>query len=204
MPAGTGVCVVKTVRARTTCSACSGSTPSSTRPRTRSMREEAGVALVHVEDGGLDAAGRERLDAADAEQDLLAQAVLAVAAVEAVGDGALGRRIVVARPRPAGAAGRGRRRRARAAACSDGAGERHARRVRRAVGAEHGRQGQERRVELDELLLLGAAGRQQLAEVAVAVEEADADDRHAEVARRLEVVAGEDPRARPSTAAAPR
>ena len=33
---------------------------------------------------------------------------------------------------------------------------------------------------------------QQLAEVAVAVEEADADDRHAQVAGRLEVVAGED------------
>ena len=54
---------------------------------------------------------------------------------------------------------------------------------------------QERRVEFDELLLLGAAGRQQLAEVAVAVEEADADDRHAEVAGRLEVVAGQDPEA---------
>ena len=56
-------------------------------------REEAGVALVHVEYGGLDATGGERLDAADAEQDLLAQPVLAVAAVQAVGDGALGRRI---------------------------------------------------------------------------------------------------------------
>ena len=94
MPAGTGVCVVKTVRARTACSACSGSTPSSTSVAHALDAEEAGVALVHVEDRGLDAAGRERLDAADAEQDLLAQAVLAVAAVEAVGDGALGRRVV--------------------------------------------------------------------------------------------------------------
>ncbi len=53
-------------------------------------REEARVPLVHVEHGGLDAAGGERLDAADAEQDLLPQPVLAVAAVEAVGDRALG------------------------------------------------------------------------------------------------------------------
>ena len=92
MPAGTGVCVVKTVRARTTCSACSGS---SAAPRPAAAHaldaEEAGVALVHVEHLGLDADGGERLHAADAEQDLLAQPVLAVAAVEAVGDGALGR-----------------------------------------------------------------------------------------------------------------
>ena len=47
------------------------------------------------------------------------------------------------------------------------------------------------RVEVGEALLLPAVGDEALAEVAVAVEEADADERHAEVARRLQVVAGE-------------
>ena len=155
-------------------------------------REEAGVALVHVEHGGLDATGRERLDTADAEQDLLAQPVLAVAAVQAVGDGALGRRIGVhvrvqqeqLDPPDVDAPEPG---------VQHGTGERHGDECLRAVRAEHGRHGQERRVEFDELLLLGASSRQQLAEIAVAVEEADADDRNAEVARRLEVVAGQDP-----------
>ena len=41
-------------------------------------------------------------------------------------------------------------------------------------------------------LLLPAVARQRLAEVAVPVEQPDADDRHAEVARGLEVVAGQD------------
>ena len=44
-------------------------------------------------------------------------------------------------------------------------------------------------------LLLPAVARQRLPEVAGAVEQADADDRHAEVAGRLEVVAGEDAQA---------
>ena len=57
--------------------------------------EEAGVALVGVEHLGVDAEGVERPHAADAEEDLLAQAVLGVAAVEAVGDRAdLGRVLV--------------------------------------------------------------------------------------------------------------
>ena len=47
------------------------------------------------------------------------------------------------------------------------------------------------RVEVGVALLLPAVGRQRLAEVAVAVEEADAHERHAEVAARLEVVAGQ-------------
>ena len=46
-------------------------------------------------------------------------------------------------------------------------------------------------VEVGVALLLPAVGVERLAEVAVPVEEADADERHAEVAGRLEVVAGE-------------
>ena len=84
--------------------------------------EEPGVALVDVEHLGLDPEGVQGADPADAEQDLLAQAVLAAAAVQAVGDRPLGRAVLVyvgveqqqrrpARPRPA-RSGRGARRRA--------------------------------------------------------------------------------------------
>ena len=48
--------------------------------------EEPGVALVDVEHLRVDAEGPQRPHAADAEDDLLAQAVVRVAAVEAVGD----------------------------------------------------------------------------------------------------------------------
>ena len=44
--------------------------------------QERGVALVQVEDGRLDPERRQRADAADPEQQLLPDAVLAVAAVE--------------------------------------------------------------------------------------------------------------------------
>ncbi len=57
--------------------------------------EEAGVALVGVEDLGVDAERVEGAHAADAQQDLLLEPVLGVAAVEPVGDGAqLGRVLV--------------------------------------------------------------------------------------------------------------
>ena len=49
--------------------------------------EEPGVALVAVEHLRVDPEGAQRPDAADAEDDLLAQAVVRVAAVEPVGDG---------------------------------------------------------------------------------------------------------------------
>jgi hypothetical protein len=73
MPAGTGVWVVKTVPART------ASMASPRRARRPTMladaleAEEAGVALVGVEDLGSTPERLERPDAADAEQDLLAQ-----------------------------------------------------------------------------------------------------------------------------------
>ena len=155
-------------------------------------REQAGVALVHVEDGGLDAAGGERLDAADAEQDLLAQAVLAVAAVEAVGDRALGRRVGLhvgveqqqLDPADVDAPEPGVQRTARAAP--------RRRAPARPPAASTGVIGSSAGSSSTNSSSCAPLGGQQLAEVAVAVEEADADDRHAEVAGRLEVVAGED------------
>ena len=82
MPAGTGVCVVKT-QPRTV-STASERQALADELAERAPAEEAGVPLVRVEDLRLEA----RLqgpDAADAEEDLLADAVLGVAAVEPVG-----------------------------------------------------------------------------------------------------------------------
>ena len=151
------------------------------------------MALVHVEDGGLDAAGGERLDAADAEQDLLAQAVLAVAAVEAVGDRALGRRVLRRTSESSSSSGTRPTSTRQSAACSAPPGQRHgdphaARRRSSSTGVIGSSAGS----SSTNSSCCAPRARQQLAEVAVAVEEADADDRHAEVAGRLEVVAGED------------
>ena len=84
MPAGTGVCVVKTQPAHRLDSlrerqALADELAGALQP------EEAGVPLVRVEDLRLEAHGLQGPDAADAEEDLLADAVLGVAAVEPVG-----------------------------------------------------------------------------------------------------------------------
>ena len=145
--------------------------------------EEAGVALVGVEDLRRGAAGEprnsaQRPDAADAEQHLLLQAVLAAAAVQAVGDAAGG--LVVARhvgveqqqrhpadlgPPDVRVQARGRR----AAAARSGS----ACRCRPGLAQQGQRQpvGVEDRVGL----LLPAVAGQRLLEVAGLVEQADAD-----------------------------
>jgi len=158
--------------------------------------EEPCVALVGVEHLGGRSSGQvvPRLDgahAADAEQQLLQQAVLSSSAVQAVGHRA--QPLLVVRDVRV-------EQQQRHAADGDlpDAGVQHAVREgerdlhrgavrvaqdgqRKAVGVEH-------RVALQ----LPAVRRDRLGEVSGAVEEADADERHAEVARGLEVVAGED------------
>ena len=87
LPAGTGVCVVKTVEARSRSSASSAGEALLLDELAHPLElEEGGVALVQVEDGRLEPEPAQHADAADAEQDLLPQPVLAVAAVERVGD----------------------------------------------------------------------------------------------------------------------
>jgi hypothetical protein len=158
--------------------------------------EEAGVALVGVEHLGLGLAGERRVradgpHAADAEQQLLVQAVVAAAAVEPVGDLALGlgveldvgvqqqqRHAADLRPpdlRVQGAAGQ-----------LDG--DVHG----RAVGLRQQREREAVRVQRRVALLLPPLGVERLLEVAGPVQQPDAEDRDAEVGRRLEVVAGED------------
>ena len=101
MPAGTGVWVVNTVPARTASRASSKVEPVVLGQLADPLEaEEAGVALVGVEHlgrgcAGEPAVGAQRADAADAEQHLLQQPVLAAAAVEPVGDVALGRLVVL-------------------------------------------------------------------------------------------------------------
>ena len=199
MPAGTGVWVVNTVPARTACSASSKVRPVPVDELADALdAEEAGVALVGVEDlrrgrAGDRAVGAHGADAADAEQQLLLQPVLAAAAVEPVGDLARRRRRSPRRRCRAAAAAPGRPGRARpgrAACAPSGSAERDAH--RRAVGVASSCHRQAVRVERRVGLQLPAVARQRLAEVAAPVEQADADDRHAEVAGRLQVVAGQD------------
>ncbi len=146
--------------------------------------QEAGVALVGVEDrSGRGPAGQvavpaDRAHAADAGQDLLADAVFLVAAVEAVGDAAQLR--VVARRCPS---------RAAAAGCGRPSPPTPSRAVSRLPGSATvittGRpsvsvscsNGSAARVVGRVVLQLPAVPGQRLAEVAVAVVQADADQR---------------------------
>ena len=91
MPAGTGVCVVNTVPARTASSASSKESRASVSSRMRSRpRKPAWPSLVWNTSGvgvaGDAAVGADGPHAADAEQQLLHQPVVGAAAVQAVGD----------------------------------------------------------------------------------------------------------------------
>ena len=152
------------------------------------------MALVHVERAGGHAERLEGAVAADAEEDLLAQSGLDVAAVQVLGDptvvglvgGVVGVEQVQAHPADRGRPHPGH----------DGAaGERH---VDGDLGAGRvERPGDGELLEAGVLvqLLLVAVGREALAEVALPVHEAHAGERHGEVGRRLQVVAGQDPEA---------
>ena len=147
--------------------------------------------LVHVPDRGVDAERAQRAHAAHAEHDLLAQPHLAAAHVEDAGDGPV--RGVVERDvgvehehGHAADLGLPHRGLHDAAGQVDGHGE-HA-----APRRLHGQDGQPREVVVGVDVLLEAVRVHGLAEIAGAVEEADADQGHPEVARRLAVVAGED------------
>ncbi len=144
------------------------------------------MALVGVEHLGADAERVEGTHAADAKQDLLAQPVFGVAAVEPVGDLADLVGVVVdvgVEQVERDAAHVGPPHLGVEWLPGEVDGDPHP----LAVGESHGP-----RVEVGVVLQLPAVGVLGLAEVAVAVEEPDGDQGHAEVAGRLEVVAGED------------
>jgi hypothetical protein len=152
--------------------------------------EEAGVALVGVEHLGLDPEGVQGPDPADAEQDLLAQAVLAAAAVQAVGDRPLGRAVLVhvgveqqqRRPADLGPPDLG---------VEHAVGQAHRDQQRLAVGVPDQLEGQLVGVEGRVATPAGGRRRSATGGSSRAVEQADPDHGHAEVAGRLEVVAGE-------------
>ena len=173
------MCVVKTEERRIASSASSVPAPAGDERAQPLELEEGGVALVQMEDVRLDPERGQRAHAADAEQQLLADAVLAVAAVERVGEP-----VDLEQVERHGAGGRD-------ILAPD-------RRLDRLAG-EVDRDGHVLADEADGLridrlvvLRLAAGLVHALAEVAARVEEADPDERDAELGRRLEVVAGED------------
>ena len=151
---------------------------------------EGGVPLVEVPDGRLDAHRAQHADAADAEDDLLLDAGLAVAAVQPGRQLPIPGRVLVevgveqveadvADPDPPD----GRQDRAIA--------ERHRGDTRLAVGRDRRLDRGVGPVDPFVVLLLPAVVVHALVEVALRVHEADADQRHAEVAGLLAVIAGQ-------------
>ena len=200
MPAGTGVCVVNTVPARQTSIASSKLRPALGVLADPLQAEEPGVALVGVEHLGRRVAGQraerpDRPHPADAEQQLLAQPVVAAAAVQPVGDlvqvGLVLLDVGVEQQQRHPAHLRhpdlgGQRPPGRQA---DG----HVHRGAADVAQQLERQPV--RVVARVALGLPAVGGQRLGEVAVPVQQPHADQRHAEVAGRLEMIAGQDAQA---------
>ena len=186
MPAGTGVCVVKTVRERARSSASSTAAPRSQLLARELERGERRVALVHVDDAGLDAERAQRAHAADAEQDVLRQPRARVADVEPRRDPA----------RSAGVLGpvgvEQEQRHAADVDAPDLGGHRRGRRSGRSIvsgsppssGDERG--GQPLGVGGHPVLVLPAAGVDALAEVALAVHQPDRDERQRAVGGLLD------------------
>ena len=153
--------------------------------------EEGGVPLVHVGHGGIDAEGAEGPDAAHAEEDLLLDAHLLVAAVEGRGDEAvLGAVLLDVRVEEV-------ERGAADLDLPDLGRDEAARQVHGYLdgvtpGVEAAVDGHVVPVVLGVGLLLEAVRVEVLLEVALPVEEAHADEGQAHVARGLHVVARED------------
>ena len=135
----------------------------------------------------VDAERLERPDAADAQQDLLAQPVLDVAAVEAVGHES---QVVAGSPAMSASSRYSGVR--PTVACQTCATSGLAGQVDGHPHAVAQLQGHGVRVQVREPLLLPAVDGERLAEVAVAVEQPDGRQRHPQVGRRLQVVAGQD------------
>ena len=152
--------------------------------------EKGRVSLVQVEDRGVEAEATQHAHAADAEHELLAQPVLAVAAVEDVRD--------VARPRGIALDLRVEEIERDAADPHAPDAEPHRHEIAVVVGElddrshRHELQRQAARIVAWVALDLPVLLVELLPEVPAAVEEADPDEWDAELRRRLEVVAGED------------
>ncbi len=165
--------------------------------------QETGMPLVGVENLRLGMPGDRAIGthgpyAPDAEQQLLAEPVFAGAPVQPVGDLAQGRLVLLdvgveqqqrhpAHLRTPHLGGKLARGAGRAAAR-----ERHGDPYGLTVGAVQQAERQPIRVTGWVTLELPALARQRLVEVTVAVEQPHPDDRHTKIARRLEVITGQD------------
>ena len=86
-PAGTEVCVVKTLLARAACQRFFEAQTVIRHQNADSLDgQEGGVPFVHVIDGGAEPQLLERAQAADAQHDFLADALVIVAAIKLIGD----------------------------------------------------------------------------------------------------------------------
>ena len=147
-----------------------------------------------MDDAGLDAQRIQGAHAADAEQRVLAQPHAGIADVQARRDPAVGEVVL-------GPVGIEQQQRHAADVHAPDLGDdraladRHLDAQRLAVVAGDQRGGHALRIGLDPVLVLPARGVDPLAEVAVAVHEADRDQRQPHVRRLLEDVAGEHPEA---------
>ncbi len=154
------------------------------------QHREGGVALVEMADLDLRVQRLHQAPAADAQHDLLHQPHLAAAAVQLAGDAAIGRavhRVVAVQQIEQGPP-------------DHDAPHPHLQDTSRqldrdvqpaAAGHAHRLDRHARRVVVRERLELAARGVDHLAEVALLVQQADADDRHAQVARRFQQIAGQ-------------
>ena len=152
--------------------------------------QERGVALVEVPDGRREAELPDRAHAADAEHELLVEAHLATADVQDVGDRpvrvvVLGQVRVEQEDRDPADLGEPDRDGKVAAGQLDRHGQRQPRGVLDAPERQAGQ------VVVGVVVLLVAVGIDRLAEVALAIEQPDADRRQGHVAGRLHVVAGQ-------------
>ena len=200
-PAGTGVCVVNTVERFTSSSASSNERPCSIISRMRCSATNAAWPSFRCHTVGVMPSARKRADAADAEDDFLLDAGLAIAAVEARRQLAIPRRVFrevgVEQEQPhaaeAHAPHRGQHR---------AIAERHGGDARPAIGRDRGF---DRRLGPADALVaffLPAVVAHALAEVALRIHEADADERQAEVGGFLAVIAARARRGRRRRSAA--
>ena len=182
--------IVKTLLARTVVQARSSAVPLGDELAGALGEQERGVALVEVPRRRLEPERPDRPDAADAEDQLLVEPHLAAADVQDVGDRAV--RLVVLgqvgveqqdrHPPDLGEPDR------------DGevpARQRHGHRQRQPVLVLDPAERQAREVVVGVVVLLVAVGIDRLAEVALAIQQPDADRGEGHVARGLHVVAGE-------------
>ena len=154
-------------------------------------QEECGVALVEVPDRRRQPERPDGPHAADAQDELLVEAHLAAADVQDVGDRPIGVgvfRQVGIEEEDRHPADLGDPHRDRQVAIRQG--DRDVERI--AVGVGRPEQRQAVQVVVGIGVLLVSVGVDRLAEVALAIEQADADERQGHVAGRLHVVAGQD------------